>query len=110
MINDVRAKIGGAVLIAIVSVLGGPQARAATIRYACDGRQNLVIEREGPRATVKFIDRSYDLTRRASSIGEKYESPTAALIIDGKSAVFVADDRLQLGNCSEALLLSAGKD
>jgi len=102
--KDLRLKVAAALMSSVLSVLGGAQAHAApstTVRYACDARQNLVIERDKGVARVRFVDRTYELKRRASSIGVKYLSPTAALIIDGASAVFVADDRLQLGACTE---------
>ena len=82
-------------------------AAGSTIRYACQPAQNLVVTRSGKTATVQFIDRTYDLRRKASSIGEKYIAKDAALIIDGKSAFFVAEDRLQLGTCVEAMHLAA---
>ncbi len=100
-----RIKLAAGLMFAVLSVLASAQAHAApatAVRYQCEGRQNLVIERDGASARVNFIDRSYDLKRKPSSIGVKYISPTAALIIDGPSAVFVAEDRLQLGTCMEA--------
>jgi membrane-bound inhibitor of C-type lysozyme len=92
-------------------LLGAAQAHAAplTERYACDARQSLVVVRSPASATVRFIDRTYELQRKRSSLGEKYGSPTAALIIDGSSAVFVADDRLQLGACVKALETAQAK-
>ena len=75
--------------------------------YTCEPRQNLVVARSGDTATVHFIDRTYELRRKASSIGEKFIAKDAALIIDNKSAVFVAEDRLQLGTCVEAMHLAA---
>jgi hypothetical protein len=97
-------------MAAVLSVLGAARAHAApapAVRYACEAHQNLVVERDGARAHVRFVDRSYDLKRRASGIGVKYESVNAALIIDGPSAIFVADDRLQLGACTEAFKVAS---
>lgn len=103
---DNRFRIAAGMLIGVVSVLGGAQAAhaapATEIRYECDAGQRLVVRQAGDRAFVQFIDRSYELRRRHSSIGEKYESANEALIIDGQAAVFVAADRLQLGQCLEA--------
>jgi membrane-bound inhibitor of C-type lysozyme len=110
MTKDMRIRVAGALMIAVVSVLASAQAHAATpptVRYACEERQNLTIQRDATTARVTFIDRSYELQRRRSSIGVKYGSPSAALIIDGKSAVFVADDRLQLGACTEAFTVAS---
>lgn len=112
MLNDLRLKVAAALMSGVLSVLGGAQAHAApstTVRYACDARQNLVIERDKDIARVRFVDRTYELKRTASSIGVKYLSPTAALIIDGTSAVFVADDRLQLGACTEAPSITSAR-
>lgn len=101
-----RAKIAAGLLVIVVSLLGtGRAAHAAPateIRYACDEGQRLVVRQSANLASVQFIDRSYELREARSSIGRKYLSPTAALIIDGPSAVFVAEDRLQLGQCLEA--------
>ena len=108
--TDMRVRIAAGILIVVVSMLATAQAHAqataapaATVtRYACDGRQNLVVERTAATARVSFIDRTYDLKRKPSGIGIKYGSSDAALIIDGTSAIFVAPDRLQLGACTEA--------
>lgn len=101
---DSRMKVAAALMGLVVATLAGAQAHAAPtfVRYACEGHQNLVVERDRSSAHVTFIDRSYELKRARSSIGDKYLAPTAALIIDGKSAIFVAEDRLQLGACLEA--------
>jgi len=109
--KDMRVMIAAGIFLAVVSVLAGAQAHAApaatVTRYACDGRQNLVIERNDTTARVHFVDRIYDLKRKASGIGTKYVSADAALIIDGASAIFVAEDRLQLGACTEAFPVAA---
>ena len=105
MIQDMRIRVAGGLLVGVLSILGAAQAHAASpqaIRYACDGRQNLTIQRDAKIARVNFIDRSYELRRKRSRMGVKYESGAAALIIDGPSAIFVAADRLQLGACNEA--------
>lgn len=91
-------------LIGVVSMLGSAEAHAAgstATRYACGERQKLLVQRDERVARVIFLDRTYDLRRRQSGIGEKYLSRNAALIIDGPSAVFIAGDRLQLGTCLE---------
>ena len=106
--KDVRVRIAAGILVVVVSVLAGARAQAkappavTATRYVCDGRQNLVIERNDATARVRFIDRTYDLKRKPSGIGIKYGSSDAALIIDGASAIFVAPDRLSLGACTEA--------
>lgn len=108
--RKVRTRVAAALLSAVLSVLTGAQAHATSkpsISYQCTPRQRLVVSRTPETAVVQFIDRSYELRRKPSSIGVKYISPTAALIIDGSSAVFVAQDRLQLGSCVEASRLVA---
>jgi membrane-bound inhibitor of C-type lysozyme len=105
MLLDTRVKVAGGVIAAVLSLLGAAQAHAATptvMRYQCAPRLNLVVSRTDDTAVVGFIDRTYELRRKRSSIGTKYVSATAVLIIDGPSAVFVAEDRLQLGTCREA--------
>lgn len=109
--TDRRIRVAAGLLIAVVSTIGAAHAAAAApvsaVRYACEGRQTLVVSRSDDAASVRFIDRTYELRRKPSSIGEKYGSDNAALIVDGSSAVFVAQDRLQLGTCSAALELAS---
>lgn len=101
-----RIGINAGLLIGIASLFGGAQAaRAVPVTetlYACDGGQRLIVRRSGASASVQFVDRTYELKRKPSSNFEKYGSAGAALVIDGESAVFVATDRLQLGQCIEA--------
>lgn len=110
---DVRIKIAGGLLLGVLSLpVTSEAARAAPateILYACDDGQRLVVRQAGDLAFVQFIDRSYQLRRKHSDIGEKYESQNAALIIDGRTAVFVAADRLQLGQCVEASRTASSK-
>lgn len=105
--TDRRAKIAAGLLAGVLSFLAVAQAAHAApvteTRYECEGRQRLVVRRSGDLAAVQFVDRSYLLRRARSSIGQKFIGLTAALIIDGTSAVFVAEDRLQLGQCFEAI-------
>lgn len=110
-ISDMRVKLATGLMLIVLSLLGSASATAETgpsvkLRYACAPAQNLVVTKSGSSASVQFIDRTYELRRKPSSIGEKYTSNTAALIIDGTSAVFVADDRIQLGACVEAARLA----
>lgn len=104
MIMDARIKVAAALLLGVLSLLGSAQAHAAAtdMQYACDGGQRLIVHRHAGGVSVEFIDRTYELRSKRSSFDEKYISATAALIIDGPSAVFAAEDRLQLGQCLEA--------
>jgi hypothetical protein len=92
-----------ALLGSISSGFGAAQAEAApaAVDYSCRANQQLSVQRDSSRARVSLGGRTFDLQRRRSSIGEKYLSPTAALIIDGASAVFVSNDHLDLGICFE---------
>lgn len=100
----IKAAVG--LIIGAVSFIGSAQAAssapATQTRYQCDSRQRLVVWRTADSAKVEFIDRTYELRRKPSDIGIKYIAPEAALMIDGNSAFFVAQDRLQLGRCVEA--------
>lgn len=105
---DMRVRLAVGLLAGVASLLASAHAIAATpappraIRYLCDSHQHLVVRRTADSASVEFIDRTYQLQRKASDLGVQYIAPKAALIIDGPEAVFVADDRLQLGRCVEA--------
>lgn len=96
--------MAAALLLGALSLLGSAQAHAAAadIQYACDGGQRLIVHPYAGGASVEFIDRTYELMSKRSSFAERYVSATAALMIDGPSAVFAAEDRLQLGQCVEA--------
>jgi len=103
---EMRVKLAVGLLVGVSSVLGSAHASAATptktTHYLCDSHKHLVVRRTADNASVEFIDRTYQLQRKASDLGVQYIAPKAALIIDGPEAVFVADDRLQLGRCVEA--------
>jgi membrane-bound inhibitor of C-type lysozyme len=90
-----------AVIAWALAGFGTAQAHPApsSIRYACATSQELTVQRDGSRAHVSLAGHNYDLQRKRSSLGDKYLSANAALIIDGSSAVFVAGDRLDLGTC-----------
>lgn len=110
MLTDMRLKVAGGLIAIVFSLLGAVHAHAATptaMRYQCASREDLVVSRIDETAVVRFVDRTYELRRKSSSIGVKYTSSRAALIIDGPAAVFVANDRLQLGTCLEAFRATA---
>ena len=65
------------------------------------------VERSGATAHVTLAGRTYDLKWKQSSIGDKFISPTAALIIDGDSAIFVSEDQLNLGPCTTTVPIAA---
>ena len=105
---EMKLKLAVGLLVGMSSVFGSAQTAAATpaaakeTHYLCDSHQHLVVRRTADSASVEFIDRTYQLQRKASDLGVQYIAPKAALIIDGPEAVFVADDRLQLGRCVQA--------
>ena len=100
-----RALIAG--LCGAVAAAGADAAQAP-VRYTCPADQDLTVQRTASTARVSFNGRSYDLQRKHSSIGDKYLSANAALIIDGPSAVFVADGTLGMGACQEAVPVALG--
>ena len=110
---EMRVKLAVGLLVGVASVFGSAHTVAATpapaneTHYLCDSHQHLVVRRTADSASVEFIDRTYQLQRKASHLGVQYIAPKAALIIDGPEAVFVADDRLQLGRCVESNSLAS---
>jgi membrane-bound inhibitor of C-type lysozyme len=110
VIRHLRIKLAAGPMLIVLSVLLAAHAHAAPAptRYVCGG-QTVTIERDGKLASVRFADGSYQLQRKASDIGVKYASPTATLIIDGPSAIFVAQDRLQVAACTEAVNIASSR-
>ena len=72
----------------------------ASIYECADGRWFSVRSHEG-KATILYEDQHFSLPRRPSSIGVKYASPEATLIIDGKFAVFVMEADVGPERCYE---------
>lgn len=87
------------------------QARAvpSPVRYECPASEDLAVLRNRSTAHVNYAGRSYELERKRSSIGNKYVSPNAALIIDGNSAIFIAEDLLDLGTCTKAVPVASAR-
>jgi hypothetical protein len=79
-----------------------PAAKRGAIRFECVGGQVIDVRIAGAAATVRVSGTSYSLSRRPSSIGVKFISPTAALMIDGTFAAFVADSSPNLRQCRAA--------
>lgn len=108
-----RTKVATGLMLAVLSLLGTAQAHAATkfveAGYACTSSQGFVVSRTAYKALVQFDGKTYELQRKSLSIGVKYISATAALIVDGPSAVFVADDRFQFGTCLQTTHLASSK-
>jgi membrane-bound inhibitor of C-type lysozyme len=94
-----RSFLGTLMLVASLATQAGAVPNA--VRYACP-ESELTVDRNASVAHVSFGGRSYDLERKHSSIGDKYISSHAALILDGASAVFVADKGIVLTTCVKA--------
>jgi hypothetical protein len=72
---------------------------AGAALFRChDGR---VLQVQYGRKTAKVLveGRSYVLVRKPSRLGNRFTSPTAALIIDGAYAAFAAEDLYDLQGC-----------
>lgn len=105
MFWDKRVRIAFGAMLGVLSLLSRAQpvaANAAEIQYVCEGNERLSVRQGRDFAHVRFIDRTYRLSRNPSTLGKRYGSAEAALAIDGTFAVFVAGDRLQPGRCVEA--------
>lgn len=99
-----RISVAG-IVTAFLVMAGASSAHAApdAVHYACSASQDLTVQQSRSEARVSFAGQSYDLKRKHSGIGQKYIAPHAALIIDGDSAVFVAEDHPFLGTCVRAV-------
>jgi hypothetical protein len=69
--------------------------------FVCDEGTAFRVVAVGGSANVQIGDTGYPLTKKPFSLGERYSSPEASLIIDGHEAVFVAEDGPYLTRCSE---------
>lgn len=105
------SKIIAALATSIAGALAMTQAQASSgpVTYACTSSEDLAVQRNHSTARVSFAGRSYELQRRRSSIGDKYVSSKAALIIDGNAATFVAEDLLDLGTCTKAVPVASSR-
>lgn len=106
MMNGPTRKIGRTLAASIAASLAVFPTHAAVpspVRYACLASEDLSVRRNPSTAHVDYAGRTYQLQRKRSSIGDKYVSANAALIIDGNSATFVAEDLLDLGTCTKAV-------
>jgi hypothetical protein len=65
----------------------------------CRDSSELTVYYQGQTATVLAGGHSYALRRKPSSVGKRFASHKATLIIDGHFAAFVADDLDNLGGC-----------
>ena len=77
-------------------------AEPKTSSFQCQGGRSLSVVQTGNRATVQVGERRYELKAKPTSLGDRYVSAHASLIIDGTFAAFVADDLLDLQDCHSA--------
>jgi hypothetical protein len=74
--------------------------------YQCSDGDRFVVARTGSVAVVRVGGFAYKLPRKRSSLGQKYGSEIATLIIDGPSAVFKSERHLHLRDCIETRSLA----
>ncbi len=90
-------------LIAVAAVLLYPApAMASEPRtYDCSTSGPLEVQITRTAAVVRFAGREYRLPRKRSSIGTRYGSPSAALMIDGHFAAFITERGPRARQCFE---------
>jgi hypothetical protein len=69
------------------------------ITYYCAHHNVLQVHAGVKRARVEYLNRHYELAYRSSSLGRRYTSNDATLIIDGDSVVFVNHRNMDLQTC-----------
>lgn len=88
-----------------LAVLGGCSASASPAAinsvYQCTDGRMFSVARDARRAAVYYENERYSLSRRPSSMGIKYASPEATLIVDGEFAAFVTETIIDLKSCTE---------
>lgn len=69
--------------------------------YRCSDGRTFKVLRDSYEADVDYANESYSLQRRPSSIGIRYGSTEASLILDGPYAAFVTETVVDLPQCKE---------
>ena len=77
-------------------------AKASVATYDCANGKSFSVVRSRQAATVEIDSEKYELSRRSSSMGVRYSSPQASLIIDGDLAVFASEKIIDLRLCGLA--------
>lgn len=67
--------------------------------FACDSQKKLQVEIYPASATVHTSSASYQLARRASSIGQRFSSDMAAFAVDEDRGVFITSDEGPYRGC-----------
>ena len=98
--NNNNRVVGCVAMLAMVGCSAPSVARSSRITtYECSGGRAFTVHRGHDTATVDYEERSYELSRRASSMGVRYSADGASLIVDGDVAVFVTERVLDLKVC-----------
>jgi hypothetical protein len=79
----------------------GTQPSGLASIYKCAEGRHIRVGRDASKAQVAYDNALYSLSRRPSSIGQKYTSAEATLIIDGDYAAFVSETIVDLDGCYE---------
>jgi hypothetical protein len=89
-------------LIVLAALAASTPATASEARtYSCSRPGSLEVRFTRTTAFVNFERREYQLHRKRSSIGVRYGSPSAALMLDGQFAVFVTEGSRHAVRCSQ---------
>ena len=91
-------------LVALLCTLPSPTNAKATrdvLHYHCAGGESFTVARNRSSASVSIAGRTYQLTRKPSSLGQQFRSPTATLIVDGSFAAFATERLFHLRDCFE---------
>lgn len=68
--------------------------------FTCNGGTTFSVLVAGENADVTFSQSErYSLLSKPFSIGQRFVSSTATLIIDGRFAAFVSNGRIELNQC-----------
>lgn len=68
-------------------------------RYKCDNGREFMAIRDDRTATVQVGEQTFQLTAKKSSIGDRYTSDRATLIVDQGFAAFVSEGDEELTTC-----------
>jgi hypothetical protein len=95
-------------LTAVFALPAAGSAKSSPVvhHYQCSNGERFVVARSGSVAVVRVGSLAYKLPRKRSSLGQKYGSEIATLIIDGPSAVFKSERHLHLRDCIETRFLA----
>jgi membrane-bound inhibitor of C-type lysozyme len=92
------AWLAAGLLVGACSAQGAAEPRQGIV-YRCGDGRSFTVEQQARFATVEYAGARFQLPRRKSSIGTRYASPDATLIVDGESAVFVTPHVINLDAC-----------